>query len=94
MAKRVYTVISTSGWEGDGWKWRGEFDTRAEAEAREKEIVRHDAKSDGYITGIIGKTTICEYHQACYIGDTSRLNVPRHLRNRRAHISDVPNLEP
>lgn len=85
--KQVYTVISTSGWQGDGWNWRGEFSTRKEAMEHAKSIQRHDAKFDGYITGVIGGTKICPYHEFCYIGDTSRLSVPAHLRSRKAHIN-------
>jgi len=81
------TVISTSGWEGDGWNYRGEFETRKEAMEYAKSIQQYDAKFDGYITGVIGGTKVCLYHQFCYIGDTSRLSVPAHLRSRRCHIN-------
>ena len=89
MEKRMYTVISTSGWKGDGWNYRGTFDTRKEAMDHAKDIHQPDAKFDGYITGVIGGTKICRDHEFCYTGDTSRLSVDPDLRSRRAHISEL-----
>lgn len=84
--KRVYTLISATGWEGGGWTYRGEFHTRKEAMEHARDIKKYDARMDGYITGVIGGTKACLYHDFCRVGDTSRLGVPAHLRSRRAHI--------
>jgi hypothetical protein len=85
--KQVYTVISTSGWQGDGWSYCGEFYTRKAAMEQAKSIQKQDAKLNGYITGVIGGTRVCPDHEFCCIGDTSRLSVPAHLRSRKAHIN-------
>ena len=85
--KQVYTVISTSGWQGDGWNYCGEFYTRKEAMGQAKSIQKQDAKLNGYITGVIGGTKVCPDHEFCFTGDTSRLSVPAHLRSRKAHIN-------
>ena len=83
----MYSVISTSGWIGDTWHYRGEFSKRSEAVAYAESIKRSDAKQNGYIVGVIGQTTICPDHHSCYIGDTRRVKTDRHLRKRRCHIS-------
>lgn len=91
MAKRKFTAIKTSGYQGDGWELIGTFDTRKEALEAATASHRNDARSSGYITAVIGETRFCEDHGiGCLIGDTSRVNVREsHLRSRKCHIRDT-----
>ncbi len=88
MAK--FTVISTSGYQGDGWSVRKYTDSRKEAQSYAKEIASSDAKSNTYITAVIGETHACVDHgEFCVIGDTSRVHTSeRHLKSRHCHINE------
>lgn len=81
---RVFTVIVTSGWQGDGWYYVAEFDTRKQAEAKAIEVSRTDAKQRGYIVAVVGDSRTCDKHTACLIVDTSR--VKQGPRSRNQHI--------
>lgn len=48
-----YTVIATSGWQGDTWTVIETFKHRAEAEAKAKAVQRSDARIRGYIVRIM-----------------------------------------
>lgn len=84
--RKTYTVIMTSGWQGDGWYYVDEFDTRKEAEQKAAQVSRTEAKMRGYITAIVGATRTCDecggHH--CLNADTSR--VKQGPRSRKAHI--------
>ena len=55
---RTYTVIATSGYQGDQWQYISEHNTRKAALDAAKDAQRTDAQSVGYIVGVIGETTI------------------------------------
>ena len=86
--KTKYTVIATSGWQGDWWRVVGYAGTRGEAEVMRHAAAQCDARETGYITAVIGETHFCADHGlGCELGDTSRVKVrAAHLRSRRCHI--------
>lgn len=87
---RTFTLISTSGWQGAGWSFIGEYDTLADAEAARDTIATSNAREDGYITRITTATLRgCMQHQYCYVARLSGTG-PAHLVGRQVHISDYP----
>ncbi len=87
-----YTVISTSGWQGSGWKLRASFENRKEATAFADEIQQPNARFGDYIVAVVGKREPCPTHgDFCWIADTRRVHTSeRDLKSRSAHISDYP----
>lgn len=82
----TFTVIKTSGWQGDCWQYVDEFSTRKEAELKASEVSSPNARQSGYIVAIVGDNHACDKHEACRIADTSRVKTDRHLRSRKQHI--------
>lgn len=88
MTTQYFTVLTTSGWQGDGWTVRKQFESRREALAFAGEIRRPDARSGAYIVAVVGDYRPCDRHDGwiCGIVDTSRVPVREpHLRGRRVH---------
>ena len=85
-----YTVIATSGWQGDHWRYVRQFTHRAKAVEHAEKIQVPDAQSKFHITAVIGDVKVDGYD---YVGDTSRVNVnEKHLRSRRCYIEAEPRM--
>lgn len=81
---RKYTVIATSGWQGDHWRYVTQFDKRSDALEHAGEIKSSDACSRTHITAVIGDVDVNGYD---FVGDTRRVNVNEsHLKSRRCYI--------
>jgi len=86
-----YTVIATSGWQGDHWRYIKQFGKRRDALEYAGGIKSSDARSQTYITAVIGDVTPDGYD---FVGDTRRVKVrEQHLRSRRCHIAS-PDRDP
>ena len=86
---RKYTVIATSGWQGDHWRYIKQFDKRSDALKYAGEIKSSDARNKTYITAVIGDVQMDGYD---FVGDTRRVNVNEsRLKSRRCYIeADTP----
>lgn len=82
---QTYTVLSTSGWQGDHWVIAGTFDSMKDAAEFRASVRTNEARERGYITAIVrsgGRP--CLLHSGdCWIFNlTSKKyrNFERHLR--------------
>jgi len=81
---RKYTVIATSGWQDDHWRYVKQFDKGGDALLYASEIKSDSARSKTYIAAVIGDVQIDGYD---FVGDTRRVNVrEKHLRSRQCYI--------
>jgi hypothetical protein len=84
----TYTLLATSGWQGDGWRVIGRFTTLLAAREAREAAATPDPRSLGYITRIVrGEGRPCDRHECC---DVFRLSGrgPGHLVGRNVHVRE------
>ena len=80
-----FTVIATSGYQGDTWRMVKQFEKRAEAVDHANVIHSPHARDNTYITAVIGDVKVEGYD---FVGDTRRVNVnEQHLKHIRCFIA-------
>lgn len=85
----LYTVLSTSGWQGASWHIAARELTLAAARDKVERIASSDARDDGYITRIVrsaGKP--CDRHDWCRTFSLGGRG-PAHLIGRRVHAYEI-----
>jgi len=84
---REFTVLATSGWQGDEWSLIAITEDRKIAEKIATAIQSTDAKRTGHLVAVCGQAKLHPTMNMTYIVDTSRVRVNEsHLRSKRCTV--------